>query len=163
MMSGRLVAATTYTPTRASMPSISVSSWFTTLPRMARGPGPTSWTASTCGTLALLVVWLEAFHAETLIKMAKQVDALHVVSPWQKVVTRLHRQPQGHKTPGCPVPGAAPLGRMADVGAAARRQRIQLVEEEHAGRGRARARKQLPHRALALAHVLVQQLGALSA
>ena len=33
MMSGLLVAATRYTPARPSMPSISVSSWFTTLHR----------------------------------------------------------------------------------------------------------------------------------
>ena len=44
------------------------------------------------------------------------------------------------------------------------RERVQLVEEEHARLGAPRsARKQLPHRALALAHILVQQLRALPA
>ena len=50
MMSGRLVAATTYTPTRASMPSISVSSWFTTLSCTAPVPQRTLRTGM-CSTL----------------------------------------------------------------------------------------------------------------
>ena len=55
----------------------------------------------------------------------------------------------------------APLGGLGGVGAAARRERVELVKEEDAGLRGARAGKQGPHRALALAHVLVQQLWAL--
>lgn len=55
----------------------------------------------------------------------------------------------------------APLRGLGDVGAAAWRERIELIEEEHARAGRASARKQLPHRPLALAHILIQQFRAL--
>ena len=58
---------------------------------------------------------------------------------------------------------SAPLRGLIGVRAAAWRQGIQLVKEQHAGLRCARPRKQLAHRALALAHVLVQQLWALSA
>ena len=58
---------------------------------------------------------------------------------------------------------SSPLRGLIGVGAAARRQGIQLVKEQHAGLRCTRPRKELAHRALALAHVLVQQLWALSA
>ena len=56
----------------------------------------------------------------------------------------------------------APLGALAALAAAAlRRQRVQLVEEQHARRRGAGAAEEGSHRPLALADVLVQQLGAL--
>lgn len=55
----------------------------------------------------------------------------------------------------------APLRGLVGVRPAAGRERVELVKEEDAGVGGPRARKQLPHRSLALPHVLVQQLGAL--
>lgn len=45
------------------------------------------------------------------------------------------------------------LRGLVDVGAAARRQRVHLIKEQHAGCGGAGARKQLAHRPLALADV----------
>jgi hypothetical protein len=62
--------------------------------------------------------------------------------------------------PGTPSPGAPPP-HLVGVGAAPRRERVELVEKQHAGVRRARAREELPHRALGLPHVLVEQLGAL--
>lgn len=54
-----------------------------------------------------------------------------------------------------------PLGRLAGLRASARCQRVELVEEEDAGGRGLCAREQLPHGALALAHVFVEQLGSL--
>jgi hypothetical protein len=54
-----------------------------------------------------------------------------------------------------------PFGGLVAVGRAAGRERVQLVEEQHAGVRRPGAAEQLPHRPLRLADVLVEQLRAL--
>lgn len=50
------------------------------------------------------------------------------------------------------------LRGLVDIRAAARRQRVHLVKEEHAGRGGAGAREQLAHRPLALAHIPARRM-----
>ncbi len=63
--------------------------------------------------------------------------------------------------PLTPLPSAAPLRRLVVFCAPPWRQGVQLVEEQHAGVRGAGAGEQLPYGSLALAHVFVEQLGAL--
>lgn len=60
-------------------------------------------------------------------------------------------------------PRAPPFRGLIGVHGSSRRERVHLVEKEHTRRRRPRAREQLPHRPLALAHEFVQQLGPLHA
>lgn len=96
--SGRLVAASTYTPSRPCAPSISVSIWFTT-------------------------------------RSVTPVLSCPLLVSYERATRSL------------------PFGG----------DRIELVEEEHAGLGRTRALEQVAHALLRRADVLVQDLGALHA
>ena len=97
-----------------------------------------------------MVWWFGGRVAKTSKKTQHQHSQTHIIHP--------QPLPRTHDTQHTTTQHSYLVGVAA---AAARRERVHLVEEEHARVRGARAREERAHGALALADVLVEQLGAL--